>query len=66
MEIQTLYSDEYLLTVSRDELRLINNCINDAMDLMVDAEFQTRTGGFKHEAQDLLNTIQRSLHPQNR
>ena len=63
MKIEAESTDRYLVTVSPGELRLINNCINDAMDLMEDAEFQTRTGGFKDDARTLLKTIQAALRP---
>lgn len=61
MKIGTAATGEYHITASIDELRLINNCINDAMDLMEDAEFQTRTGASKSMARNLLEIIHSAL-----
>lgn len=63
MKVEAASMNEYRIMVSMSELRLINNCINDAMDLMDDAEFQTRTGAFKEEASSLLAAIQGVLRP---
>lgn len=43
------------IIVSLDELILISNCINEAMELQ--EEFQTRTGYSLVEAQELISKI---------
>ncbi|HEY4078922.1 MAG TPA: hypothetical protein VGM26_18480 [Rhizomicrobium sp.] len=51
----------FFIEVSRDELGILNNCINDAMDLISPKEFGTRVGATPEEAEALLDIIQRAL-----
>ncbi len=51
----------FFIEASEGELVTINNCINDASDLLGDAEFQIRVGVNKNKASALLETIRIAL-----
>ena len=52
------------LTVSVDELAVLNNAINEVCHgiHMDDAEFEIRMGVSRHEARALLDQIRQALH----
>jgi hypothetical protein len=51
----------FLIEASQDELGILNNCINDAIDLINPKEFGTRVGATLEEAEALLDIIQSAL-----
>jgi hypothetical protein len=57
--------DGFLIETSPDELGIINNCINDAIDLISPKEFGTRVGATLGEAEALLDIIQIALRKVN-
>ncbi len=61
MKIDKKTSDDFIAYLSKDELRIINNCINDAVQLMVADEFHARVGATQQEALTLLDIIRGAL-----
>ena len=61
MKIEKGASDLFIIEIARDDLRIINNCINDAIDLISSKEFGTRVGATLEEAEALLDIIQGAL-----
>ena len=51
------------LTLSRDELILVNNALNEVCDGVefTDGEFQTRLGGSREEARKVLERVAEAL-----
>jgi len=49
--------DEITLTLSRDELVLLGNAVNEALELVDEWEFQTRTGESRKRAMEMLDNI---------
>lgn len=61
MKIEKGTPDLFVIEIARDDLRIINNCINDAIDLISPKEFGTRVGATIEEAEALLDIIQGAL-----
>ena len=57
MKITRRPDGSFLLEVTETELVTINNCINDATDLMSDGEFHARVGVERREAWVLVDEI---------
>ena len=53
MQAAELPNDDVILIVSRDDLRLINNSVNEAIEELDDDEFGIRLGSTKIEARAL-------------
>lgn len=51
----------FLIEATRDELGILNDCINDAIDLISPKEFGTRVGVTLEEVEALLDIIQGAL-----
>lgn len=60
MEIQTTESNCAVISVTRDEVALIGNCLNEVCNAL-SWDFQTRTGYEIQEARDVLKQIN-ALH----
>lgn len=57
MKIEKKTSGLFAIDISDHDLGIINNCINDAIDLMEEGEFRARVGVTRQEALALLETI---------
>jgi hypothetical protein len=53
----------FLIEASRDELGILNDCINDAIDLINPKGFDTRVAATLEEVEALLDVIQAALRP---
>jgi hypothetical protein len=58
MQGAELPTGDVVLIVTRDELRMLNNGLNDTRASLDDAEFSTRVGATRSEARDLLDQLQ--------
>lgn len=54
--------DDVILTISRDQLALLANCMNEAMEAVEDWEFSTRLGVDKSVARALARDLGEALH----
>lgn len=63
MKITRKPDGSFLLEVTEDELVTINNCINDATDLMGEGEFHARVGVERREAWLIVDEIGKMLRP---
>lgn len=61
MKIERKDPDLFSIEVSGADLGVINNCINDAIDLMSEGEFHARVGVSRQEALALLDIITGAL-----
>ncbi len=61
MEIEKKAPGIFMIEISDHDLGVINNCINDAIELMVEGEFHARVGVSRQEAMDLLKKINIAL-----
>ena len=65
MQIETVHGAEASVVLDRDEVRLLNNAINEVcsgvQELGDDREFATRLGSSREEARALLAQISRLL-----
>ncbi|TQS46508.1 hypothetical protein [Cryptosporangium phraense] len=52
-ELSVIRGDRVALTVWRDQLPLLANCVNEAMEAVEDWEFSTRLGAEKADARRL-------------
>ncbi len=62
MRIEEKAPGFFFVQIARDDLRIINNCINDALDLISPEEFPSRVGATPQEAQALLDAIHGALY----
>lgn len=61
MKIQKAEPDDFTIQVSREELRLLNNAVNEVCNGIDSWEFSTRLGSKREEALALLSEIGRAL-----
>jgi hypothetical protein len=61
MKIEKRGEGFFSILISHDDLGIINNCINDAIDLMVEDQFHARVGVSRQEALALLEVISNAL-----
>ncbi len=62
MKIEEKTPGLFSIQIAKDDLRIINNCINDALDLISPEEFPSRVGANPQEAQALLDAIHDALY----
>lgn len=53
-------NDLFQIMVSRDELRIIANCLNETLENVEPFEFYTRVGAEISEVEHLLDTLGRA------
>ncbi len=61
MKLNPNKQNEINLTLSREELVLLGNSINEALELVDEWEFQTRTGESRKRAMEMLDNIRNIL-----
>ena len=58
MKVSSLSEGVFQLVATRDEVRILQACINEALELG-DSEFDTRVGASKEEALALFDAMKR-------
>ncbi|NNN21002.1 MAG: hypothetical protein HKL80_03255 [Acidimicrobiales bacterium] len=53
--------DDFVIRLSRDEVLLLNNALNEVCNAIEVWEFSTRLGSKREEALEMLNEIGRAL-----
>ena len=57
IEREGIKANELVVTITRDEVSLVNNAINEALGAVEEWEFQTRVGVTTAEARALRSTF---------
>lgn len=61
MKIEKIHTDRFLLEISREELRIMKDCILNLDNMTGDGELNTLTGATRQQVATILEDLVRAL-----